>query len=49
MHLHIPSGPITARVHNQDLQQVRELFELEASYAAVARRMSDRNLWDAAR
>ncbi|MGO1550176.1 MAG: PH domain-containing protein [Nesterenkonia sp.] len=45
MHLHIPSGPITARVHNQDLQQVRELFELEASYAAVARRMSDRNLW----
>lgn len=43
--IHLPSGPITARVHNQDLQQVRELFEREASYAAVARRLADRNLW----
>ncbi|GAA4840218.1 PH domain-containing protein [Garicola koreensis] len=45
MLIHIPSGPITARVHNQDLEQARELFEQESSYAAVARRMSDRDLW----
>lgn len=45
MLIHIPSGPITARMKNQDLQQVRDLFDQEASYAAVARRMSDRDLW----
>lgn len=43
--VHLPSGPITAEVRNQDLQQVRELFEQEAGYAAVARRISDRDQW----
>lgn len=45
LYIHLPSGPITARILNQDLQQVRELFEHEAGRAAVARRLTDRNLW----
>lgn len=45
LYIHLPSGPITARILNQDLQQVRDLFEHEAGYAAVARRLTDRNLW----
>ncbi|GAA1802961.1 PH domain-containing protein [Nesterenkonia flava] len=43
--LHLPSGPITPRVKNQDIDAVRDLFEQEAAYAAVARRLSDRNQW----
>lgn len=43
--IHLPAGPITARVKNQDLGQIRDLFEQESAYAAVARRLADRNQW----
>lgn len=45
LNIHIPAGPITARVKNQDLEQINSLFEQETGYAAVARRMADRNQW----
>lgn len=45
LHIHIPSGPITALAKNQDLEQIRYLFEQETAYAAVARRLTDRNHW----
>lgn len=45
LHIHIPAGPITARAKNQDLEQIRWLFEQESGYAAVARRLADRNRW----
>lgn len=45
LHIHIPSGPITALAKNQDLEQVRHLFDQETGYAAVARRLTDRNQW----
>ncbi|WP_150461893.1 PH domain-containing protein [Nesterenkonia ebinurensis] len=45
LHIHIPAGPITARAKNQDLEQISWLFEQEAGYAAVARRLADRNQW----
>ncbi|WP_300345294.1 PH domain-containing protein [Nesterenkonia sp.] len=43
--IHIPAGPITARIKNQDVEQIRELFQAEAGYAAVARRLAERNQW----
>ena len=45
LNIHIPAGPITVRAKNQDLQQITALFEQETGYAAVARRMTDRNQW----
>ena len=45
LQLHLPSGPFQARIKNQDLQAAKDLFELEAGQAAVARRMTDRNQW----
>ncbi|MVT26272.1 PH domain-containing protein, partial [Nesterenkonia alkaliphila] len=45
LHIHIPAGPITARAKNQDLEQISWLFEQEAGYAAMARRLADRNQW----
>lgn len=45
LRIHLPAGPINVWVRNQDQQQIRELFEQESGYAAVARRMTDRNQW----
>ncbi|WP_120005646.1 PH domain-containing protein [Nesterenkonia muleiensis] len=45
LNIHIPAGPITVRAKNQDLEQITGLFEQESGYAAVARRMTDRNQW----
>ncbi|TLP72752.1 PH domain-containing protein [Nesterenkonia sphaerica] len=45
LHIHLPAGPITVLAQNQDLQQIRQLFEQETGYAAVARRLTDRNQW----
>lgn len=43
--VHSPAGPFQARLKNQDLDAVRELFEYESAQAATARRYSDRNHW----
>lgn len=43
--INIPTGPFVPRVKNQDLDQVHELFAQEAEFAAVARRLADRNQW----
>jgi putative membrane protein len=45
LHIHLPAGPITALAKNQDLERIRHLFEQETGYAAVARRLTDRNQW----
>ncbi len=45
LRVHLPGGPIIAITANQDLEAAKELFELESSYAATARRYSDRNQW----
>jgi len=43
--IHSPAGPFQARLKNQDLQAVKDLFEYESEHAAQARRYSDRNHW----
>ncbi|MGJ9424286.1 PH domain-containing protein [Nesterenkonia halotolerans] len=43
--VHSPAGPFQARLKNQDLDAVHELFEYESAQAATARRYSDRNHW----
>ncbi|GAA1141956.1 PH domain-containing protein [Nesterenkonia lutea] len=43
--IHSPAGPFQARLKNQDLDAVQELFAYESDQAAQARRYSDRNHW----
>ena len=45
LRVHLPGGPILAITANQEVDAVKELFEQESAYAAVARRYSDRNQW----
>lgn len=43
--IHSPAGPFAAKLKNQDLEAVKDLFEYESEHAAQARRYSDRNHW----
>lgn len=43
--IHSPAGPFAAKLKNQDLKAVKDLFEYESEHAAQARRYSDRNHW----
>ncbi|MCH8561023.1 PH domain-containing protein [Nesterenkonia sp. DZ6] len=43
--IHSPAGPFAAKLKNQDLDAVKDLFEYESDHAAQARRYSDRNQW----
>ncbi|GAA1115391.1 PH domain-containing protein [Nesterenkonia jeotgali] len=43
--IHSPAGPFAAKLKNQDLHAVQDLFEYESQQAARARRYSDRNHW----
>ena len=43
--IHSPAGPFAAKLTNQDLEAVKDLFEYESEHAAQARRYSDRNHW----
>ncbi|MGJ9372466.1 PH domain-containing protein [Nesterenkonia sp. CF4.4] len=43
--IHSPAGPFAAKLKNQDLDAVKDLFEYESEQAAQARRYSDRNHW----
>lgn len=45
IHIHSPSGPFQAQLANQDIDAAKWLFHHEASHAAFARRMRDRNQW----